>query len=81
MRVQLQLFAVAQQLAATPRIELELPDGATVADLRRCLGERVPALEPMLKHLAFAIGTNYAEDDTVIPPEQPLACIPPVSGG
>ncbi len=29
----------------------------------------------------FALGTEYATDDTMIPDGSQIACIPPVSGG
>jgi molybdopterin synthase sulfur carrier subunit len=81
MMVRVQLFAVARQLAGHDAVEIELADGATVSDLRRALGERVPALAGLLGHLAFAVNAAYAADSTLIPPRADVACIPPVSGG
>lgn len=81
MKSRLQLFAVARQLAGRDVIELELPEGATIADLRRELAVAVPALASLIGHLQFAVNTEYASDATPIPPNADLACIPPVSGG
>ena len=81
MNVQLRLFAVARQLAGRDRLSLELPDDATLAKLRDRLAEEVPQLAPVLGQMTFAIGTEYADDGTVIPPDAEVACIPPVSGG
>ncbi len=62
-------------------IELKLPEGATVAALRRELISRVPELAPLAPHVMFAVNQQYSNDDTVIPKEAEVACIPPVSGG
>lgn len=81
MNVRVQLFAIAKQLAAREAIDLVLPDGATVADVRRALAEAAPALSPVLPHVLFAVNTQYADEATRIPPNAAVACIPPVSGG
>jgi molybdopterin synthase catalytic subunit/molybdopterin synthase sulfur carrier subunit len=81
MRVQLRLFAVAKQMAGRDSIELELPEGATIAELRRELGARVPELSGLTPQMMFAVDAEYADDDRTIDPDADLACIPPVSGG
>jgi molybdopterin converting factor subunit 1 len=79
--VRLKLFAAARDLAGRDVLELELPDDATVAMLRRELTSRVPALAPLAPHLMFAVNQQYAGNDATIPPDAEVACIPPVSGG
>lgn len=81
MNVRVQLFAIAKQLAGRDAVELTVPDGATLADVRRLLAEAVPALAPVLPHVLFAVNSQYAEEAAVIPPSASVACIPPVSGG
>jgi sulfur-carrier protein len=81
MNVRVQLFAVARQLAGRDAIDLSLPEGATVGELRRALAESMPALAAVLPHVMFAVNAEYADDASVIPPAASVACIPPVSGG
>lgn len=81
MTVRVQLFAIAKDLAQTGLIELSMPAGATVGDLRRALATQVPALAGVLGHVLFAINNEYATDLTVLPAGAEIACIPPVSGG
>ena len=81
MNVRVQLFAVARQLAGRDAIELVLPDGATIGQLRQALGTEVPELRPVLPHVLFAVDSDYADDERLIPPAAAVACIPPVSGG
>ena len=81
MNVRLRLFAVMRTTLGRSHVELELPDGATVAQLRSKLAEDYPALAPLLPTCLFAINGNYARDEQTIPSDSEVACIPPVSGG
>jgi molybdopterin converting factor small subunit len=80
-KVRVRLFAVARQAAGRESLELELPEGATIGELRSRLAAQVPPLAGLLGQVTFALGTRYAADDAVIPPGADVACIPPVSGG
>ena len=76
-----QLFAVAKQLAGVSSLEVELPSGAKVTDLRRAIADASPPLEQLVSHAAVAINARYAEDECPIPADAEVALIPPVSGG
>jgi molybdopterin converting factor subunit 1 len=79
--VRIRLFAVAKDLAGRDSISLELPAGSTIAHLRARLAAEVPPLGAVLPQVLFAIGSQYATDDTVVSANSEVACIPPVSGG
>ena len=81
MKVSVRLFAVARQLAQTDVVEIELQEGATVADVRAILAQRLPALGAVLPRMLVAVDSDYAVDETMIRPGAEVACIPPVSGG
>ncbi|HVX11866.1 MAG TPA: MoaD/ThiS family protein [Pirellulales bacterium] len=81
MNVHVQMFARAKELAGGERVDLSLPDGATVRDVRRALAEAVPPLAALLPFCMFAVDMEYADDDATIPVGAAVACIPPVSGG
>lgn len=81
MRVRVQLFAVARELQGADQVELELPEGGTVADLREAIRTQAPKLAGLLAQLKFAVDEEYASDQTPIAPGAAVACIPPVSGG
>lgn len=81
MRVEVRLFAVARQRAGQPSIAVDLPDGATVADLKRALAAGHPELAPLVPSLMIALDADYAPDDRPISPGAEVAAIPPVSGG
>ncbi len=81
MKIQVRLFAAARQLAGQEVVTLECPEPATVADLRSQLAAQLPDLDPLLKHIRFAVNAQYARDDTALSQDDEVACIPPVSGG
>lgn len=81
MQIEVQLFAVARELAQTPLLRLELPEEATVAELRTELVRQAPKLAGIAPLLRFAVDRDYATDDTRLGPGMEVACIPPVSGG
>jgi molybdopterin converting factor small subunit len=80
-KVRVRLFAVAKQVAGRDSVELDLPEGAAIAQLRARLGTQVPALSKIVAQMTFAVDMEYAGDQTRIPPGAEVACIPPVSGG
>ena len=81
MNVRVRLFAGARQAAGRDAVELDLPDGASIGDLRRQLAAQIPPLSGLVAHMMFALGTDYADDGAILPPDADVACIPPVSGG
>ena len=75
------LFARARDLGGADAIDVELPPGATVADLRRALAGRYPKLAPLLERSAFAVDDEFANVGVVIDANAVVALLPPVSGG
>jgi len=80
MHVELQLFAIAKIWAGTDRLTLELPEMATVGDLRTAFVARCPQVDLKLP-LRFAVNSEYVDDQYRLSPTDEIACIPPVSGG
>jgi molybdopterin converting factor subunit 1 len=81
MLVSVRLFARARDLAGADAVRVELPDGATVADLRRRLAADYPALAGLLERSALAVDNDFADDSHVLPTNAEVALLPPVSGG
>ena len=81
MKVRLRLFALARDLLGASSIEVEVPVGATVADLRHIMAELSTSLAPIAKSSMYAVGIEYARDDFILKEGDEVACIPPVSGG
>ena len=81
MKVQVRLFAGLHDLLGRRNLTLDLPEGATVADLRSQLSREYPVVTPFLKTLACAVGEDYAATDQPLHEGDDVALIPPVSGG
>jgi molybdopterin converting factor subunit 1 len=75
------LFARARDVVGKDMAMVELPPGATVADLRRRLDTDYPALKSLLEKSALAINNEFASDSLLLPPNSEIALLPPVSGG
>jgi molybdopterin converting factor subunit 1 len=75
------LFARAKDLIGADRIEVEMPEPATVGALRQFLMQRHPNLAGLLEKSAFAVNDEFADDATQIPQGAEVALLPPVSGG
>lgn len=81
MRLTVRLFAGLRERAGAEEIALEdLPDGATIGDVKRALEQRHPQLGS-LAHVAGVIGTEYAPDPRVVRAGDAVSLLPPVSGG
>ena len=82
MRVRVRLFARAKDLAGgASSMALDLPDGATIGQLRRRLAEEKPALAGLLARSVLAVGDEFVADETTLLPGADVALLPPVSGG
>jgi molybdopterin converting factor subunit 1 len=80
-KVEVKLFAAAKQFAGAQSVEIELPQGATIADVRRRLTDRFPDARAVLNHAMFALDMEYVGDNAPLRANVEIACIPPVSGG
>jgi molybdopterin synthase catalytic subunit len=81
MKIRLLAFATASETLGSPALELELPEGATVAELQRVLEERRPALRTLWGRLAIAIDGEVVGARAVLREGCEVALLPPVSGG
>jgi molybdopterin converting factor subunit 1 len=81
MTFEVRLFARAKDLAGADSVRVELPPGATVADLRRRLAAEHPGLAGLLGRCAIAVNDEFADDSLTLPSAAEVAVLPPVSGG
>jgi molybdopterin synthase catalytic subunit len=79
--VHIRLFAGLRDLIGERDIEIQVPEGATVANLCDRLGESYPLVEAFLPTLVCAVGEEYVAADHLLREGDVVALIPPVSGG
>ncbi len=80
MKITVLLFARYQEAAGAPRVEVEVPAGATVAQVWERVQAAVPALRGESRPL-LACDQDYARPDRVVTGGEEIAVFPPVSGG
>lgn len=76
MKVRVRLFAQLRERAGAGQLELELPEGARVADALAALDEVAGGLP-----VVMAVNREYATQDATLAAGDEVALIPPVSGG
>jgi len=75
-KVRVRLFAQLRERAGAGELELDLPEGARVAEALAALDEVAAGLPVVL-----AVNREYAREDAPLAAGDELALIPPVSGG
>jgi molybdopterin converting factor subunit 1 len=79
--VQALFFAAYRDLLGTNRLSVDLPEGATVADLVVVLRGRGAPFDALPKEPAVAVNRTYALHSERLQPGDEIAFIPPVAGG
>jgi MoaE-MoaD fusion protein len=78
--VSVRLFAGLRERAGTDRLQVELPEGARVADVLAAMaGTPVGELRP--RECVVAVNREYADADAPVQAGDEVALVPPVSGG
>jgi molybdopterin synthase catalytic subunit len=80
-RVKVLFFASLKERAGVNRVQLELPAGARVADLKERLRQNYPRLDEAMGNLVVSVNQTFAFDEDALPDGAEVALFPPVSGG
>lgn len=81
MRINVLFLGPARDFAGVESLTQDLPDGATVADLRDRLMEERPGLRGAMGTIRFAVNEEFAREETTLHSGDEVALVPPVSGG
>ncbi|HEY81090.1 MAG TPA: hypothetical protein EYP25_14185 [Anaerolineae bacterium] len=80
MNVRVRLFASLREIFKSPYLEVELPDGATVADLVEVIREEAPHLGRGGR-FHVTINKDFVDMDAILHDGDEVAIFPPVGGG
>ena len=80
LRVAVRFFALYRERAGASRVDVELPEGATPAQLLERLRSDYPSL-PAATPVLIAVNSEYVSEEAVLQDGDEVAFIPPVSGG
>jgi len=81
MQLTVKLFGSLREEAGAKELEVELPDGSRVVDLRELLAERFPLLERLGERIATSVNLEMADALQVLQDGDEVAFLPPVAGG
>lgn len=81
MQVTVRLFATLRQQAGWKEQRIELPAGATVADVMQRLTVAHPTLNLTGRTLYAAVNSEYTKPERILADGDEVAFFPPVSGG
>jgi len=81
MKIRLLAFASAADALGTGEMEMELPEGSRISDLRQRLDRDHPGIAPLWSRLAVALDGRIVPTDTLLKDGAEVALLPPVSGG
>ena len=81
MHVAVLLFGSLREAVGAKDLSVELPPGASVAELRALLVESQPAFAAFGARLRVAVNRRFAADGAALADGDEVAFLPPVSGG
>jgi len=80
-QIRVQFYSQLRDLAGCQTLDVDLDQGATVADLLEQLYQQLPALRGHDKSILVGAGVEFVERDYEIKPGDEIAVMPPVQGG
>ncbi|UCE85386.1 MAG: molybdenum cofactor biosynthesis protein MoaE [Deltaproteobacteria bacterium] len=81
MHVRVKLFGSVREATGRKELEVSLPEGARVAELRALLGRDHPIFERYGDRLRVSVNLEFAGEDRALADGDEVAFLPPVSGG
>lgn len=81
MQVTVLLFGSLREAAGVKELAVELPEGASVADLGRLLARRLPALQSLGARVRTAVNQRVVDASQLLRDGDEVAWLPPVAGG
>jgi molybdopterin synthase sulfur carrier subunit len=81
MQIRVLLFASCRDIVGSNELDLTVPEGITVGELKQEIIAAFPDMAGITPSLSTAVNMEYAEDEEVLTTKDEVALIPPVSGG
>jgi MoaE-MoaD fusion protein len=81
MLITLRFFAVVRERLGTGEMEIELPEGSTIADARAVVDSMAAEAAPLVQRSMAMLNQEYSSPEDLLHDGDELAFIPPVSGG
>jgi molybdopterin converting factor subunit 1 len=79
--VTVRLFARLREIAGTPDLRVELPDGSTVRDAWEAVVTKHRGIDALTSSVSCAVNEEYSRMSAPVRDGDEVAFLPPVSGG
>lgn len=79
--VKIFLFSTIRARIGKKQLELELPAGSSVNDLKEVLADLYPEAAPTVHNMLASVDRVFSGDETIIPDRAEVAFFPHISGG
>jgi molybdopterin converting factor small subunit len=80
-KVHVEFFSRLRELVGKAEVDLEVPGGATAAELLEIIYANTPALRDWDKSILLAAGVEFVERDYALKVGDQISVMPPVQGG
>jgi len=80
MKLNILAFGITKDIVGGASIDIDIPEGWSVAELKTHLSKHYPAMQE-LTSLLIAVNEEYGDDTQILKEKDEIALIPPVSGG
>ncbi|HDD61502.1 MAG TPA: MoaD/ThiS family protein [Chloroflexi bacterium] len=79
--VKILLFSTIRARIGKKQLELNLPAGSSVNDLKQVLENLYPDAAPTVRNMLTSVNQVFSGDETILPDWAEVAFFPQVSGG
>lgn len=79
--VKIFLFSTIRARIGKKQLELQLPVGSSINDLKYMLADLYPEAAPAVQNMLSSVNHVFSGDETVIPDRAEIAFFPQVGGG
>ena len=79
--VKIFLFSTIRARIGKKQLELKLPAGSSVNDLKLVLIDLYPDAAPTVRNMLSSVNQVFSGDETILPDQAEIAFFPHVSGG
>jgi molybdopterin synthase catalytic subunit len=81
MRLSIRLFAAHRETAGRDTIDVDVPDGTSVAEIFARVCADYPAMATSGRSVAYAVNRVHVDGDACVNAGDEVAFLPPVAGG
>jgi molybdopterin converting factor subunit 1 len=75
------LFATLRERIGERKIQIEIPRGSSIWDLKQQIAELYPSIAESLRVAIVSVNHEFAQETDLVPEHAEIAIFPPVSGG